>query len=82
MQDSIAGFDFLVGDPVAIVEIPKDQGYHSTLILRDIEMQRAKQSARADAVACPKDFAPEGGLQEIAKRPQPNRWRKSSAGAA
>lgn len=50
---------FLVGDPVAIVELPNGE---STLILRDIEMQRAKQNARATHVACPRDFAPDGGL--------------------
>jgi Xaa-Pro aminopeptidase len=54
---------FLVGDPAALVEIPADGGtMHSTLILRDIEMQRARQHARADRVACPADFTPEGGL--------------------
>lgn len=53
---------FLVGDPVAVIEVPSGSSYHATLILRDIEMDRAKQSARVDAVACPKDFAPEGGL--------------------
>ena len=53
---------FLVGDPVALVEIPSGKGYTSTLILRDIEMQRARKSAKADMVACPKDFEPSGGL--------------------
>src|SRR5690606_17771148 len=32
------------------------------LIVRDIEMQRAKREARADRVACPADFVPVGGL--------------------
>ena len=32
------------------------------LILRDIEMARARKKARADSVACPADYAPEGGL--------------------
>ena len=49
---------FNVGDPVALVTINN----RSTLILRDIEMHRARQHARADAVACPADFQPEGGL--------------------
>jgi Xaa-Pro aminopeptidase len=53
---------FLVGDPVAVVEVPSGQGYTSTLILRDIEMQRAKKSAKVDNVACPKEFEPSGGL--------------------
>ncbi len=49
---------FLVGDPVAIAEI----GGQRTLILRDIEMDRAKRHARADRVACPRDFEPTHGL--------------------
>ncbi len=32
------------------------------LILRDIENERARAKAKADFVACPADFAPEGGL--------------------
>ncbi len=50
---------FLVGDPVALLEMSPSE---SILILRDIEMQRAKQSARVTQVACPRDYAPEGGL--------------------
>jgi Xaa-Pro aminopeptidase len=53
---------FLVGDPVAVVEVPSSGGLRSTLILRDIEMNRAKQHATVDDVACPADFTPEGGL--------------------
>jgi Xaa-Pro aminopeptidase len=49
---------FLVGDPVAVADI----GGSRTLILRDIEMERARRHARADRVACPADFAPRGGL--------------------
>ena len=51
---------FSAGDPVALITLPK--GGASTLILRDIEMARARRSARADAVACPADYAPAGGL--------------------
>ena len=47
---------FLVGDPVAIIDFPQS----STLIIRDIEMQRARRHARADTIACPADFAPNG----------------------
>jgi Xaa-Pro aminopeptidase len=50
---------FQVGDPAALVEIP---GQPTTLILRDIEMERARAHARADRIACPRDFAPVGGL--------------------
>ncbi|MEK6238440.1 MAG: aminopeptidase P family protein, partial [Planctomycetales bacterium] len=54
---------FSVGDPAALIDAPKpDGGAESTLILRDIEMERAKQSAPADHIACPADFAPEQGL--------------------
>lgn len=54
---------FLVGDPSAFLVTMDDQGQRTrTLILRDIEMQRARQHARADRVACPADFAPATGL--------------------
>lgn len=54
---------FLVGDPVAYVQLPAaDGGTKSILILRDIEMDRARRFARADEVACPRDFTPTIGL--------------------
>ncbi len=53
---------FLVGDPAVLIEIPEDGACTSTLILRDIEMDRARQHARADRIACPADFAPDTGL--------------------
>ncbi len=54
---------FLVGDPVAWIEVTDSSGLtESTLILRDIEMQRAKAAANATRVACPADFTPGGGL--------------------
>jgi Xaa-Pro aminopeptidase len=53
---------FLVGDPVAVIEAPVNGRTETTLILRDIEMERARQKAWADRIACPKDFAPAGGL--------------------
>ncbi len=54
---------FLVGDPTAWISLPQEDGSVRTkLILRDIEMQRARQSANADDVHCPADFAPESGL--------------------
>jgi Xaa-Pro aminopeptidase len=54
---------FLVGDPAAYVQVPAADGkLKSTLILRDIEMERARRFARADEVACPRDFTPAGGL--------------------
>ncbi len=54
---------FLVGDPAVYIELAEANAKPSSiLILRDIEMQRAKQNARADRVACPADFTPESGL--------------------
>ncbi|UCD75563.1 MAG: aminopeptidase P family protein [Phycisphaerales bacterium] len=51
---------FSVGDPAALIELPA--GSRKTLIIRDIEMERARKHARADDVFCPADFAPKGGL--------------------
>lgn len=54
---------FLVGDPVAFLSIPAAEGKNRTvLILRDIEMDRARRSARAEEIACPADYAPADGL--------------------
>ncbi len=49
---------FAAGDPAALI----DFGSERLLIIRDIEMDRAHRAARADRVACPADFTPEGGL--------------------
>jgi Xaa-Pro aminopeptidase len=56
---------FSVGDPAALIELPPDSGRgegQAILILRDIEIQRARQHARVDHVHCPADFAPADGL--------------------
>ncbi len=53
---------FLVGDPAVLIELPERGKSTSVLILRDIEMERAKAHARVDRVACPAHFAPAGGL--------------------
>lgn len=53
---------FSVCDQVVLLELPTATGTESVLILRDIEMDRARQTARVDRVACPADFTPEGGL--------------------
>ena len=54
---------FAVGDPAACIDFLKDgQPAHRVFIVRDIEMGRARQHARADAVSCPRDFEPAGGL--------------------
>ncbi len=55
---------FSVGDPAALVMLParESSAAERLLIIRDIEMERARKGARADRVACPADFAPAGGL--------------------
>lgn len=53
---------FVVGDPVALIEISQADRVHTELILRDIEVERARQSARADSVSSPAEFTPLGGL--------------------
>jgi Xaa-Pro aminopeptidase len=54
---------FNVGDPAAVVDFVRQDGRtHRVFIVRDIEMERARKYARADAVACPRDFEPTGGL--------------------
>ncbi len=53
---------FSVCDQVVLLELPTPTGTESVLILRDIEMERARQLARVDRVACPADFAPTSGL--------------------
>ncbi len=53
---------FLVGDPAAWIELEKDGESRSTLIVRDIEMNRAAAIARADEITCPAEYAPPGGL--------------------
>lgn len=50
---------FLVGDPTVYIHL--DNGPR-ILILRDIEIARAKQSAHADKFYSPTDFAPNSGL--------------------
>jgi len=54
---------FLVGDPTAYLQWKDESGeLKSVLILRDIEMDLAKRSARAQTIACPRDYAPAEGL--------------------
>jgi len=50
---------FLCGDPVVLLEIP---GQPSTLLVRDVELVRAKKTARADRVHAFVDFPPPQGL--------------------
>lgn len=53
---------FAVGDPTALITIENGGSPKRTLIIRDIEMHRAKQHAKADQICCPADFEPSGGL--------------------
>lgn len=54
---------FKVGDPAALLVLPKPDGSRErVLIIRDIEMDRARRHARADRVHCPADFEPASGL--------------------
>ncbi|XZE20228.1 M24 family metallopeptidase [Pirellulaceae bacterium SH449] len=52
---------FLVGDPVVWIELgnSKDDCH---LILRDIELERARKFSRAGHCWCPNDFSPTSGL--------------------
>lgn len=53
---------FNVGDPAALIRFMKPEGEHRLLILRDIEMARARTKAAADVVSCPADYSPDSGL--------------------
>ena len=53
---------FNVADPAALIVTQRGTSAHRLLILRDIEMDRARQHAAADEVACPAGFVPGQGL--------------------
>ncbi|MGD1979780.1 MAG: Xaa-Pro peptidase family protein [Akkermansiaceae bacterium] len=50
---------FKVSDSSVIIDFRDGS---STYLVRDIEMERARQTVRADHVGCSADFTPEGGL--------------------
>ena len=50
---------FSVGDSAFFTQLPDGK---TILLVRDIEMDRAKRLARADWIGCASDFTPEGGL--------------------
>lgn len=53
--------NLVVGDAVAyLANLPPDG--ESLLLVRDIELPRAREAGRADVVACAQDFEPPGGL--------------------
>ncbi len=51
---------FSVHDPVVLIEL--EGGEKKILVLRDIEIERAKAKARVTDVHCPADFTPDCGL--------------------
>lgn len=53
---------FGVGDPAAWLSWTRDGAARTLLVIRDIEMARAREHVKVDRVACPAEFAPEGGL--------------------
>ena len=53
---------FLVGESGCAIELSEGGRAVSTLILRHIEMDRARSHARVDRVACPAEYPPECGL--------------------
>lgn len=53
---------FAVGDPAAWISLAGGPDPHTELIVRDIEMARARESVDVDRVSCPADYAPSGGL--------------------
>jgi Xaa-Pro aminopeptidase len=53
---------FSVGDPAAMITFNGNGSTKSYLILRDIEIHRARQHARVSHIACPADFEPAEGL--------------------
>jgi Xaa-Pro aminopeptidase len=55
---------FAAGDPAALIVLPPVNGGppRRTLIIRDIEADRARRNARVDEVFIPDDFEPAGGF--------------------
>ena len=50
---------FIAPDAAVIIDFGNGR---SVFIVRDIEMDRARETVRADQVCCAADFEPEGGL--------------------
>jgi len=57
---------FKAGDPAVVVTLADNS---STLIIRDIEMDRARARIKVDRVTCPKDWAPANGEPLSGDRP-------------
>jgi Xaa-Pro aminopeptidase len=57
---------FKAGDPAAVITLADGT---STLVIRDIEMERARVKIKVDRVTCPKDWAPSNGTPLSGDRP-------------
>lgn len=57
---------FKAGDPAVVVTMADGT---STLIIRDIEMERARAKVKVDRVTCPKEWAPSNGEALSGDRP-------------
>lgn len=53
---------FLCVDPVVVIELPGGAMSGSTIIVRDVELTRAKKAGRADRYFVPAELAPASGL--------------------
>lgn len=54
---------FIAGDPAALISLPGPKGIpQTTLIIRDIEVSRARAHVRVDQILAPADCAPAAGL--------------------
>ena len=74
---------FSVGDAVFYISLPQEGGERlSILLVRDIEMDRARKLAHADEIGCVADYEPEGGLSGIAIRHSRRQARSAFAATA
>lgn len=53
---------FAVGDPAGWIQFDLAGDKSTEFIVRDIEMDRAKQKVKVNRVSCPADYKPAGGL--------------------
>lgn len=53
---------FLAHDPAVYITVPIGNRVRRVLIVRDVELERARKLLTADRVYCPADFAPPEGL--------------------
>ena len=53
---------FLAHDPAVYITVPIGDRVRRVLIVRDVELERARKLPTADRVYCPADFAPPEGL--------------------